>query len=77
MRKTLLSIATATALTLGTVAGAPAATAAEPAPANLTELSSKAPQLISNAGPFGLIALLGGGTIAVYAVLKVLGDVAR
>lgn len=76
MRKTLLSIATATTLTLGTVAGVPAATAAEPAPANQAELSSKAPQLISNAGPFGLLALLGGGVIAIYAVLKVLGEVA-
>lgn len=71
MRKTALSLTAATAIAASAVVS-PVATAAEPA-AGIDQLSSNAPQLIENAGPFGLLAVMGGSVLAIYAVLSVLG----
>lgn len=71
MRKTALSITAATAIAASTII-APSATAAEPA--GIDQLSSNAPRLIENAGPFGLLAVMGGSVLGIYAVLSVLGS---
>ena len=68
MRKTLLSLATATAIAVGTTTVAPTATAAEP-----TQLE----QLSSNAGPFGLLAVLGGSVLGIYALLSLAGKAVK
>lgn len=72
MRKIALSLTAATAITASTIV-APAASAAETAPA--TGLSANSSQLVSNAGVFGWLALLGGSVIAIYAVLSALGNI--
>lgn len=71
MRKTTLSLTAATAIAASTII-APTATAAEPA--SIDQLSSNAPRLIENAGPFGLLAVMGGSVLGIYAVLSVLGS---
>lgn len=70
MRKTALSLTAATAIAASTIV-APTAAAD---PAGSAQLSSNAPQLIENAGPFGWLAVMGGSVIGIYAVLSALGD---
>lgn len=79
MRRTLTAIATVAALSLSTVAPA---VAAEPAKntatnADVAELSSKTPALVENAGPFGLLAVMGAVVLGSWALLKLLGEAVK